>query len=63
MALAVVGFTLEYVWVGLTLALWPRLPIYALWASPCFTLIGGGAGTFGVAAITLLTDVVPESKR
>ncbi|OHE99738.1 Sir2 family protein [Colletotrichum orchidophilum] len=61
LSLAMLGITLELLWMLLPL-LWPDvLPLWTMWFGAAFQFIGGGAGMIQAMTWTMISDVVPVS--
>ncbi|KAK1985383.1 ATP synthase F0 [Colletotrichum cereale] len=61
LSLAMLGITLEFIWMMQPL-LWPDvLPLWTMWLGAVFQFIGGGAGMVKAMTWTIISDVVPIS--
>ncbi|GJC82700.1 efflux pump ustT [Colletotrichum liriopes] len=61
LSLAMLGITLEFLWM-LQPLLWPDvLPLWTVWFGAVFQFIGGGAGMVQAMTWTMISDVVPIS--
>ncbi|OLN96521.1 hypothetical protein CCHL11_00775 [Colletotrichum chlorophyti] len=61
LSLAMLGITLEFLWM-LQPLLWPDvLPLWSMWFGSVFLLIGGGGGMVQAMTWTMISDVVPIS--
>ncbi|WQF82994.1 Putative major facilitator superfamily, MFS transporter superfamily [Colletotrichum destructivum] len=61
LSLAMLGITLEFLWM-LQPLLWPGvLPLWTVWFGAVFQFIGGGTGMVQAMTWTMISDVVPIS--
>ncbi|TDZ21193.1 NAD-dependent protein deacetylase hst2-1 [Colletotrichum orbiculare MAFF 240422] len=61
LSLAMLGLTLEFLWM-LQPLLWPNvLPLWTVWFGSIFQFIGGGAAIVQAMVWTMISDVVPIS--
>ncbi|KAK3940612.1 major facilitator superfamily domain-containing protein [Diplogelasinospora grovesii] len=63
LALALLGMNLSFMFTYLVLLLSDVIPIWVVWLSSAFMLIGGGGATTGAMVYTFLADVVPVAER
>ncbi|THY07627.1 MFS general substrate transporter [Aureobasidium pullulans] len=63
LALAFLGITLAGCWAGLVVWQHGYLPIWTIWFSTAFQIIGGGPGIPMTMIYTMITDVQVEAKR